>query len=238
MLTAESNPEPLEASNVGGGDDFRSRLASDHRRTILWRTLCQSYFQKLIREDDTLLELGAGYCDFSNHIKARRRLAIDKWSGIMDAAGPGVEAHVGELDRLDWVPDSSVDFAFASNVFEHVPQQQFAILLATLRFKLSRRGRICLLQPNYRYCYREYFDDYTHIAVYSHVSLCDFLTANAYRVLDCRRRFLPLTIKSRLPVYPLLIKTYLKMPFHPFGKQMLILAAPGGGEITAQGASR
>lgn len=109
MLT-ESNPEPLDASNVDAADYFGSRFTSDHRRTILWRTLCQSYFQQFIREDDTVLELGAGYCDFSNQIKARKRLANDKWSGVIKAAAPGVEAHVGELDHLDWVPDSSVRF--------------------------------------------------------------------------------------------------------------------------------
>ena len=73
-------------------------------------------------------------------------------------------------------------------------------MLDALRVKLSARGTLNILQPNYRYCFREYFDDYTHIAVYSHISLADFLTANGYQVLSVAPRFLPLTVKSRLPV--------------------------------------
>lgn len=185
-----------------------------------------------------MLDLGAGYCDFINHVQSRNRLAIDIWPGLISRAEKGVEAHVGELDDLDWIADSSVDFAFASNVFEHVSQAQFARVLDRLRSKLSPRGRLCILQPNYRYCYGEYFDDYTHVSVYSHVSLSDFLAANRYRVLHCRARFLPLTIKSRFPVHPVLIRMYLRSPFRPLGKQMLIMAAPEpGGESEPQSAS-
>jgi hypothetical protein len=54
----------------------------------------------------------------------------------------------------------------------------FAATLAALRRKLSPGGTLNILQPNYRYAYREYFDDNTHVAVYSHISLADFLAAN------------------------------------------------------------
>lgn len=222
--------EALPTATINDDAYFTSRFTSDNRRTVLWETLCRSFFQRRIGEDQTVLELGAGYCAFINHIRARRRLAIDKWPGFADYAAADVETHVGEVDDLDWVGHASVDFAFASNVFEHIPQSQLATLLAKLRLKLTPGGRLCILQPNYRYCYREYFDDYTHVTVYSHVSLADFLAAHGYQVLDCQPRFLPLTIKSRFPVHPLLIKAYLRMPFRPLGKQMLIIAAPELGQ--------
>ena len=41
-----------------------------------------------------------------------------------------------------------------------------------------------------------------------------------------RSRFLPLTVKSRLPVSPLLIRAYLASPVKPMGKQMLLRARP------------
>jgi hypothetical protein len=145
---------------------------------------------------------------------------------------------LGQLTDLDWLADGSVDFTFSSNVFEHISQADLSRILAQLHAKLSQRGRLCLIQPNYRYSYKEYFDDYTHITVFSHVSLQDFLRANDFRILDCRPRFLPLTIKSRLPVHPLLIRAYLASPLKPQGKQMLVLAEPirsspcgGGGSM-------
>jgi SAM-dependent methyltransferase len=205
---------------------FSSRLPPDPRRTVLWRALWDAYFRFLIREEDTVLDIGAGYCDFINAVHARIRIAVDQWPGFCAHALSGVEAHVGSLTDLGWLADGSVDFAFASNVFEHITQPELSKLLAQLRTKLSPTGRLCLIQPNYRYCYKEYYDDYTHVTVFSHVSLQDFLVANEFRVLDCKPRFLPLTLKSRVPVHSLLIRAYLASPIKPLGKQMLVLAEP------------
>ena len=83
-----------------------------------------------------------------------------------------------------------------------------------------------MLQPNYRYCYAEYFDDYTRVTPWSHSSIADFLRANGYEVMETRPRFLPLTVKSRLPVWGPLIGAYLLSPVKPMGKQMLISARP------------
>lgn len=205
---------------------FETRLPPDQRRSVLWRALWTLYFRHLVNEDYTVLDLGAGYCEFINSVHARRRLALDRWPGVRLHAAAGVEARVGELDDLDWLEDSAVDFAFASNVFEHLEQQQFALVLACLRRKLSPRGRLCIVQPNYRYCYRAYFDDYTHKSVYTHVSLCDFLSAHHFEVLECRPRFLPTTLKSRLPVHLLLVWLYLRSPIKPMAGQMLVVARP------------
>jgi ubiquinone/menaquinone biosynthesis C-methylase UbiE len=138
----------------------------------------------------------------------------------------GVESHVGSVDDLSFLDDNSIDFVFASNLFEHVSQDTFASVLEQLRRKLKRDGTITLLQPNFYYAYRDYFDDYTHTTVYSHVSICDFLEANTYEVLTCKPRFLPLTLKSRLKVSPFLIRMYLSSPLKPLGKQMLVRARP------------
>ena len=88
------------------------------------------------------------------------------------------------------------------------------------------KGTLTVLQPNYRYAFRDYFDDYTHITPYSHVSICDFLQATSYQVIHCAPRFMPLTLKSRLKVSPLLIRLYLLSPLKPLGKQMLVQARP------------
>ena len=130
------------------------------------------------------------------------------------------------MTDLGFLTNKSVDFAFASNLFEHIPQEAFAQVLDGLRPKLSDRGTLNILQPNYRYASREYFDDYTHVAIYSHISLADFLTANGYEVTQVVPRFLPLTVKSRMPVSPWLIAAYLASPIKPFGKQMFIRARP------------
>lgn len=204
-----------------------SRLTGDGRRTVVWQALWRYYFSRLIGPDDCVLDLGCGYGDFINSVSARRRLALDVWSGMPGHVASGVEAHVGPLTDLGWIEDGTVDFVLASNVFEHVSQADFGACLRQLETKLTAKGTLAILQPNYRYAYREYFDDFTHVSVYSHVSLADFLTANGWRVTRTAPRFLPLTVKSRLPVSPGLIGAYLRSPFKPMGKQMLVLAQPG-----------
>jgi SAM-dependent methyltransferase len=216
----------LEARILLNSGYHQSRLIADPKRDVVWRALWRYHFSSLINDDDCVLDLGCGYGNFINHVVARRRIALDSWVDFPAFLEPGVEAVVGDVTELDFLPDAGVDFAFASNLFEHIPQATFARVLHTLRQKLSTNGTLTILQPNYRYSFREYFDDYTHVAVWSHISLADFLTANDYEVLTVAPRFLPLTVKSRLPVSPWLIRVYLASPIKLLGKQMLITARP------------
>ena len=206
---------------------FSTRFARDEKREVLWKTLCESYFNRLVKPTDHVLELGAGYGYFINNVQSARRTAVDLWPGLRECAAPGVDVHIGKASDLGFLADASVDFAFASNLFEHLTQEDFAVTLTHLRRILRPGGTLNILQPNYRRAYKEYFDDYTHIAVYSDISLADFLSAHGFQVIECHPGFLPLTIKSRLPVSPAMIRLYLALPWKPLGKQMLLRATPG-----------
>jgi hypothetical protein len=221
MLWLAASPMSAQAQAY-----FESRLPPDARRETLWRTLYAYHFSRLISAEDCVLELGAGYGHFINQVVSRKRIAVDEWGGFTGYLEPGVEGRVGDVADLSFLAPSSVNFVFASNLFEHITQNKFESILRQLKTALVRGGTLNILQPNYFYAYREYFDDYTHCSVYSHVSICDFLNANGYDVIECQPRFLPLTVKSRLPVSPLLIRLYLALPWKPRGKQMFIRAQP------------
>lgn len=205
-----------------------TRLAADPKRTVVWKALWDHYFSRLVPPDGCVLDIGCGHGDFINQVVARRRIAIDLWPDFPRFVEPGVETIVGDLGTLEQIDDGAVDYALASNIFEHIPQHELTAVLNLLRQKFSPRGVLTILQPNYRYAYKEYFDDYTHVSVYSHISMVDFLMANNYTVMNVEPRFLPLTVKSRLPVSPLLIRAWLSSPIKPLGKQMLITARPRG----------
>jgi SAM-dependent methyltransferase len=168
-----------------------TRLAYDKKREVLWAALCEYYFSKFIRPDFHVLELGAGYANFINNVRCATRTAVDLWPQMPKYAAPGVAARIGSVTDLSFLPDASVDLAFASNLFEHLTKDDFAEALAQLRQKLKPDGILMILQPNYRRAYKEYFDDYTHVSVYSHVSICDFLAANGFQILECSAGFLP-----------------------------------------------
>ena len=203
-----------------------TRLPHDPRREMVWRALWRFRFRKMIAEEDCVLDLGSGYGSFINAVRARRRIAVDAWPGFADYLEPGVEARVGAVDDLDFLEPGSVDFAFASNLFEHLTREDFLAVLRQLRTKLSARGTLTILQPNYRYAYKEYFDDFDHKSIYSHISMADCLAANGYDVLLVEPRFMPLTVKGRLPVNERLVQAWLASPWKPIGKQMLIQAKP------------
>jgi SAM-dependent methyltransferase len=207
-------------------DYHGSRLVEDKRRDVLWQSLWRYCFREMVRPTDCVLDLGAGYGNFINAVVARRRIAVDAWDGFPAHLEAGVEHKVGSVTDLGFLEDGSVDFAFASNLFEHLTKEDFSTVLETLRHKLSLGGTLTILQPNYRYAYREYFDDFDHKSIYSHLSLADYLAANGYEVFLVEPRFMPLTVKGRLPVRPFLIRAWLASPIKLTGKQMLVRARP------------
>ncbi len=208
-------------------DYHGTRLLEDARREVLWNSLWRFWFSRVIAPKDTVLDVGCGHGCFINSVHARHKIAIDPWDGFVAHIKSGTQTAVAGLTEIDFIENGSVDFAFLSNVAEHVTKEEFSVFLEKLKSKLSAKGTLNLIQPNYRYCSKEYFDDFTHISIYSHVSLADFLSANGYEVFEVHPRFLPLTVKSRLPVWPLLIWIYLKLPIKPLGGQMFIRARQG-----------
>jgi ubiquinone/menaquinone biosynthesis C-methylase UbiE len=201
-----------------------TRFTPDPRRRVLWQTLVACVFQKQIPPGGVVLELGAGYGDFINAVKAGRRLAVDVWPGMLQHLDAGVEGIVTRITQLDGVADGSIDYVFSSNCFEHVSQSELVECLAQLRRKMKPGAMLTIVQPNFKYCAREYFDDYTHVSIYTEKGLSDLLAANGFTIVRCVPRFMPFSIKGRLPVHPLLIRLYLTSPFRPLAGQMLISA--------------
>ncbi|MGH8872194.1 MAG: methyltransferase domain-containing protein [Acidimicrobiia bacterium] len=203
---------------------FASRLSLNPRRAVLWATLCSSVFQRYVPPLGSVVELGAARGDFINNIRAGRRIAVDVWPGLTEHVAPGVEAHVRSATDLGFLDANSVDVVFASNLVEHLQKDEVRAMLKEVDRVLRSGGRLILVQPNYRTSYKRYFDDYTHVSVWSDVSLGDFLSAEGFKVERLESRFLPLTVNSRIPVHPWLIRLYLASPVKPLAGQMLVVA--------------
>ena len=85
-------------------------------------------------------------------------------------------------------------------------------------------GRLILLLPNFKYCYRSFYDDYTHITPLTDTGIADLLSGCGFTVEKIKRRFLPFSMKSRFPKNDFLVRLYLMSPFKPFAGQMLVVA--------------
>jgi ubiquinone/menaquinone biosynthesis C-methylase UbiE len=200
---------------------FETRYTFDASRAKVWRAITED-LQRFVRTEDTVLDVGAGYCDFVNNIRARSKIAIDVDPQSGRHAGPDVRFFVAPIERMSPVTDHSVDVLFASNLLEHLDDAQIELAIAEFRRVLKAGARVILLQPNFRYAYREYFDDYTHKRIFTDVSLRDLFVAHGFEPVAVVPRYLPLTLKSRLPKSYLLTKLYLKSFFRPMAKQMLV----------------
>jgi SAM-dependent methyltransferase len=172
----------------------------------------------------TVVELGAGRCELINAIDADRRIAVDIWPGLSDHVVDSVEAHVQSATDLGFLDSDSVDLVLASNFLEHLEIDDARAVLKEVRRILRVGGRVVLVQPNFRTSHKRYFDDFTHVSIWTDVSLSDFLVAEGFQAERVEPRFLPLTVKSRFPVQPWLIRLYLASPYKPMAGQMLVVA--------------
>ena len=217
-------------STTGGtspDDYFATRFTPDPARSEVWRHLA-AYLQRWVDPDGALLDLAAGYADFTRHVRARRKVAIDlnpdlpSYVGALDASG--VDAIVGDATDLARFADGEFATVFASNFVEHLDHDRIDVLLAEIRRVLRPGGRLLLVQPNFRLAPRRYFDDYTHRTIWTDQSLTDLVTASGLPAEHVEARFLPLTMKSRLSFGHRLVPLYLRLPWRPLAGQMLVVA--------------
>jgi ubiquinone/menaquinone biosynthesis C-methylase UbiE len=199
------------------------RFQHDPKRLRVWRVLA-GYLQPWVRRDGSLLELGAGYGEFSRSITAAEKWALDMNPELVRHWGAGVQPLIQSATEALPLADSSLDTVFASNFFEHFTLEQGALILAEARRVLKPGGRLIVVQPNFRLEPRRYFDDYTHRTAYTENGFGDFLQASGFRLLRVEGRFTPFSMKSRIPVAEWLIRLYLRLPWRPLAGQFLIVA--------------
>jgi 2-polyprenyl-3-methyl-5-hydroxy-6-metoxy-1,4-benzoquinol methylase len=193
----------------------------------VWRVLVRDFFQKHIRPDSTVLDVGAGPCLFINEVRARRRIAFDANPDLRDHADPEVETVLAKDLSLDEFPDGTVDHVFLSNFLEHLPDYRTILdLLARIHRKLGAGGSILILQPNFRLTPSHYFDFIDHSMILTETSLQEALIAAGFEIREMKVRFLPFTSKSRIPQWPWLVALYLRLPPAQwiFGKQTFAAA--------------
>jgi len=226
-VTDATAPEgPLRTDHDVSGY-FQTRLAPNPHRSAAWKHICR-YVERWIPADAAVLELGAGWCDFANNVRARRSVAMDLDATVERAAAPHVQAELGDCTDLSRFSDNEFDVVFASNLLEHLERPATGQLLAEAARVLRPGGSLILLQPNFRLNPGGYFDDYTHVAIYTDRSLADYLTSEGWQVTQNHRRFLPLTMNSKASGLSFLVPWYLRSPIKPLAGQMLLIATPAG----------
>ncbi len=202
------------------------------RKLAIWQVLCEHFFSRFVGVSATVIDVGAGYCEFINNIHCGRKIAIDLNPDVRRFAAPDVEVRNESCTNMASIPEASADVVFMSNFLEHLPSKQMVFdTLAEARRALKPGGRLLILQPNVRFLPGEYWDFFDH-----HTPLTERSLAEALEMLDMQielviPRFLPYTTKSSLPQAPVFVRLYLLFPlaWRFLGKQSFLCASRRAG---------
>lgn len=238
--TAESNPNPLDkrwtGEILGKEEDLynlRFNTAEDRVRAETWKVLVRDFFQRFVRADAVVVDLGAGDGNFIRNIRAKRRIAFDLSPHVLNFASKGIEVIQAPATELSQHLDAPVDVIFMSNFLEHLPSKQILLeVLAECHKSLGKKGRLLILQPNIRYVREAYWDYVDHHIALTERSLEEALRISGFTIKRIIPRFLPYTAKSKLGSLlrgrssGWIVKWYLKLPFfwRFFGQQTFVIA--------------
>jgi SAM-dependent methyltransferase len=121
---------------------YETRFApvQSYRRRI-WQVLVAEFFQSLVPDTGAVFDLGCGYGEFINSIKARLKYAMD--------LNPNSKQHLQRM--FDFIhqdcsarwplPEAELDVIFTSNFFEHLPDKETLGRNAGGSFPLLETGR-------------------------------------------------------------------------------------------------
>ena len=205
-----------------------AHLPEDPARAVVWKVVAE-YLASWIPSGAHVLEVGAGYCEWINNVSAARRVALDIWPDVTRYAATGVEPVILDASRdLRTLGAATFDVVLASNVLEHFAPEVAARVVEDIASLLKAGGRLIVIQPNFRHASRHYFDDYTHRAVFTDVSLPNLLKAHGFAIDVVKPKFLPYSMRnSRLPISAWTVRAYLASPIKPLAGQMLVIGRVG-----------
>lgn len=225
-MSAVEEPETLEEPELA--QIYRERFSRENLgfKRRMWEVLCERWFQRYVTATDTVLDLGAGTCEFINAIRCGEKIAVDVNPDVVKYARDAKVVRSPSTD-LSPVASGSVDVVFCSNLLEHMPSKR--AVLQTLREcqrVLRPGGRLIVLQPNIRYLPGRYWDYFDHHTPLTHLSMVEALRLSGLSPRKVIPRFLPYTVKSRLPQSTIFVRIYLRLPFlwAIFGRQMFLVA--------------
>ncbi|NTU44214.1 MAG: class I SAM-dependent methyltransferase [Chlorobiaceae bacterium] len=198
-------------------------------RRIVWQEISKYLFNKYKIPNGRVIEYGCGYGDWLGNTVATEKNAIENNIDLVKYVESEYKIDIkygNIMSILPEISENSFDLVLASNFFEHFQSDDVSSLLSETFRVMRPEGLLVIIQPNYQYCFRNYFDDCTHRSIHTHTSISDLLAMHGFEVKFIEPRFLPFSFRSRLPINRYLVRSYLYSPIKPMGAQFLIGARP------------
>ena len=222
-----NDPVPTELQRI-----YQQRFdAQVAYRNAVWQVLTGSFFQRWVPADGAVLDLGCGYGEFINNIRAGRKYGMDLNPNAPRHLAAGIQFFEQDCSKPWPLAEGTLDVVFTSNFFEHLPDK--ATLARTLREArrcLKPGGVLIALGPNIRRVPGQYWDFWDHYLCLTELSLGEGMQTVGFEVPTRIASFLPYTMSGKLR-YPLwMLKLYLALPFvwPVFGHQFLVVGRKPG----------
>ncbi len=198
----------------------------EYRRRV-WRVLIDRFFQPFVPAGSQVLDLGCGYGEFINQVRAAKKWGMDLNPRTKENLAPEVTLLQQDCS-LRWpVSNAELDLVFTSNFFEHLPDKTALGRTLDQVFRcLKPGGRLIAMGPNIKYTEGRYWDFWDHYLPLTETSLSEGLTVRGFEIEQCHARFLPYTMVGAREYPPWCIALYLRVPllWRWKGEQFLIVA--------------
>ena len=213
----ESELQRIYGTRFAGKTDYRTRV---------WRVLAP-YFGQWFPSTGTVLDLGAGYCEFINNATAGVKYAMDLNPDVHKRAAEGIAVLQQDCSQPWPLTEGELDAVFTSNFLEHLPDKAaVSTVLANAYRCLKPGGRFIAMGPNIKYVPGAYWDFFDHYVQLTEMSLAEALKNCGFEIEKQAARFLPYTMSHgrQYPVW--VLRLYLAIPaaWPLFGKQFLVIA--------------
>ncbi len=131
---------------------YKSRYVWNDDRKVVWKEIVR-FLEKYIPKDGTVLDIGAGYCDFINNVNAKNKIALDYSPDLQKYAGAGVVQINSSVTDMGKVESNTVDVVFASNLFEHLTDSELETTMNEVKRVLKKDNRKLYFQMTCSICY-------------------------------------------------------------------------------------
>jgi len=204
---------------------YKNRFNDIEERKSIWQVLVKDFFQKFIKSADVVLDIGCGYGEFINNIVCGKKIAVDLNPEAKKHLSRDVKYYLGSSTKMPFIRENSVNKIFVSNFFEHLERKNIEATVIEMERVLKNRGEVLILQPNVRFCAKDYWMFFDHLTPIDDRALEELFFSHGFRLKKRILKFLPYTTKSKLPKSSILIKIYLKLPilWKIFGKQSFLI---------------
>lgn len=212
---------------------YALRFADNERRRkeVAWREIGRYLQRRFIPDGARVMDLACDVGYFIRNIRAGERWASDL-RDTSDSLPDDVRfIQTDGLLLAEAVPNDYFDIVFLSNYLEHLDSAESVVeQLRVVRQVLRPGGRIIVLQPSIKLVGHAYWDFIDHRVALTEDSLVEAATFAGFETSEVISRFLPYSVKGRLPATPSLVRAYLafSLAWRFMGKQTLYVGVRAG----------